>query len=78
MSPEGHFDFESVSDQEDRLDYDNLKPCPKCQKLIACDATICYFCGQDVSYQEKTSWVGWVVAFLVIVFVLSILFSVIS
>lgn len=78
MSPEGHFDFESVSEQEDRLEYDNLKLCPKCHKSIASNVTVCYFCGQDVGYQGRTTWVGWIAAFLIIVFALSILFGAIN
>lgn len=75
MSAEEQFNFKSVSEEEERLDYNHLEPCPNCKKPIAYDATICYFCSQDVSRQGKTTWVGWIAAGLVIIFILALIFN---
>lgn len=77
MSPEANFDFQSFSQEEEKLDYKHLKPCPNCKKPIASDATICYFCGQDVVYHTKGSWLSWLIAaglviILILVFTLSL------
>ncbi len=73
--PEDYFDFKSVSEQEEKLDYQHLKPCPHCQKSIAQDVTICYFCGQDLGDQGKASRSGWIVVVVVVVFILSLAFA---
>ena len=75
---EGKFDFHQATDEEESLDYNKLKPCPKCKKPIAQDAVICYFCGQDVIRPGKTPWAGWVAAGLIIIFILSILLGLIG
>ncbi len=48
MNDEGYFDFESLSEEEEKLDFGRLKTCPSCKKPVASDATICYFCGSDL------------------------------
>lgn len=74
MNPEGRFDYQSMSEQDDRLDCSQTKTCPHCKKAIAVDATICYFCGQDFACQTKRSWVSWVVGSLIAALILSMLF----
>jgi len=78
MSPEGYFDFKSASEEEENLDYAHQEPCPHCKKLIARDATICYFCGQDVARKGKVFPVGWLAAGLIIILILSILLGAIG
>ncbi len=70
---EGKFDFKSVSEEEDKLDYDNLVSCPHCQKSIAADATLCYFCGAEVNLSRKRPlsavWIA-----IAVVFILGLIF----
>lgn len=68
--PEDFFDFESLEEPENSLDYENLIECPHCKKLIAEDATLCYFCGEEVNFKKKSSGGSW--AILIFIFLLTI------
>ncbi|MCK4520003.1 MAG: hypothetical protein KAT96_02435 [Candidatus Omnitrophica bacterium] len=72
---EGHFDYQSISEEKEELDFSKLVPCPKCKKLIPHDATMCLYCGEEVIFQEKKSWVTWVGVVLIIAFILFALLS---
>lgn len=64
--PEDFFDFKSVSEEEESLDYDHLLECPHCRKPIPKDATLCYYCGQEVYFNDKKSKFSyWVFLFIV-------------
>jgi len=63
---EDFFDFESVSEEEDNLDYGHLSECPHCKKPIPEDATICYYCGNDVYRDKKSHWFSWLVLIFII------------
>jgi|TARA_B100002003_G_C13848506_1_gene416025 hypothetical protein len=70
---EGKFDFHQATEEEENLDYNKLKPCPKCKKPIACDATMCYFCGSSLEVLSKPLWIVWVAVIIVIIFAISII-----
>jgi len=61
---------------QDDLDFSRTRICPHCHKPIAHDATICYFCGEDVPYEDKPSrpWVTITAIIMVIIFVAMIFF----
>jgi len=70
---EGNFDYKQAIEEEEKLDFNNLKDCPNCKKPIASDATMCYFCGQEVVSADKSPWLAWVIVATIIIFVASIL-----
>jgi len=47
--------------------------CPHCQKSIAADATLCYFCGAEVNLSRKRPlsavWIA-----IAVVFILGLIF----
>ncbi|MCP4653079.1 MAG: hypothetical protein GY858_06835 [Candidatus Omnitrophica bacterium] len=67
------FDYKEVSESEEKLNYAKLIECPYCKKQIAHDATMCYFCGEEVDYKQKSSWVSWVAILVLITFLALIL-----
>ena len=67
------FDFQSLSEQEEQLDFDKLIPCPHCKKPILQDAGMCYYCGRDAIVYKKPRWVVWVAIIVVIAFALLML-----
>ncbi|UCD15693.1 MAG: hypothetical protein JSV34_01190 [Candidatus Omnitrophota bacterium] len=68
-----YFDYQSVSEQDENLDFKNLKPCPHCKKPVPADATLCLYCGESVSGSHKKTWIIWVAVFVIITFVALIL-----
>ena len=71
---ENHFEYEQISEEEEKLDFDNLVPCPNCKKPIPQDATMCFYCGQMVRSQGKSVWITWIVIVLIILLILFLLF----
>lgn len=65
----GYFDFEEVSEEEETLNFDKKEPCPHCEKPIPEDATMCFYCGQEVVRGQKIKWaaVFWAVLALVLI-----------
>jgi hypothetical protein len=72
---EGHFDYQSVSEEKEELDFDRLVPCPHCKKPIPRDATICLYCGGDVIYRHKSPWFIALAVFIILVFIIFLLKS---
>ena len=73
--PEDYFDFHSVSEESDNLDFSKMIPCPHCQKPIAHNATHCLYCGKTPAQtKSKVTWLVWVGAVLVLaIFIAAIL-----
>lgn len=71
---EHNFDFEEHHDAPESLDFSKKAVCPHCKKPIAHDATMCYFCGEDVPPAAKPKWVVWATAIFIIVLVAVIIF----
>jgi predicted nucleic acid-binding Zn ribbon protein len=71
---EESFKFEEVSEEEEKLDFENLASCPHCKKPIPCDATMCLYCGKEVLAKKKSARFVWTVVLLIIVLVLFLLF----
>ena len=72
---EEHFEYRQVNEEEEKLDFDNLVPCPNCKKPIPQDATMCLYCGKEVPNQRKpATWAVWLVIIAIIVLILFILF----
>ncbi len=65
--PEDHFDYQSVSEEPEQLDFDKLISCPHCHKPIPHDATLCYYCGKETSSPGGAGWMTWVVIVLIII-----------
>jgi len=64
-----YFDFKSISEEPESLDFKNLEPCPKCRKSIPSDATMCLYCGEEVYRSSpKPVWVVWTAIILIIIF----------
>jgi len=51
---QGHFDYRSVSEESESLDFEKLLPCPHCGKPIPHDSTMCLYCGQEVVWSKKS------------------------
>ena len=71
-----YFDFESISQEEENLDFNKMLSCPKCKKPIPHDSISCYYCGETVAFSKKSNWVVVTAIAIIIVFVLFILASV--
>ena len=71
---EENFDFQTVDEQKEELDFQNLKPCPHCQKLVPKNAISCLYCGESISFSARPKWVMWVVIFVIVSFILLIIF----
>lgn len=67
--PNDWFDFNSVSEESERLDYKNLVVCPHCKKPIPADSTNCLYCGETVCFCQSRGWIGWVAAILILILV---------
>ncbi len=67
---QGYFDYQSVSEEKDELNFSKLIPCPRCKKPIPDDATLCLYCGEAVTPEGRSSGVTWVVILLIIVITL--------
>ncbi|MFH1519846.1 MAG: zinc ribbon domain-containing protein [Candidatus Omnitrophota bacterium] len=67
MMDQGYFDYQSISEEKEELDFSKLTPCPRCQKPIPHDATICLYCGEEVIPERGSSRLTWVVVLLIIV-----------
>lgn len=63
---EGHFDYRSVSETGDDLDFGKLSPCPHCGKPIPNDATMCLYCGRESVRRNKNPRVAIAIFLLVI------------
>ena len=72
---EEYFDFETVDEYPEELDYQNLKPCPHCKKPIPSNATMCLYCGEPVEqhHPESKGWIKWIGIFTAIAFLLLII-----
>ena len=75
MMNEERFDYRSVSEEKEELDFSKLTPCPKCKKPIPHDATMCLYCGEEIIFREKKSWAVWIGVVLIIAFILFCLFG---
>lgn len=64
------FKFEEIKEETEKLDCEHLVPCPHCKKPIPVDAMMCLYCGEEVYFPKKKSWVFWTAITLIIVFVL--------
>jgi RNA polymerase subunit RPABC4/transcription elongation factor Spt4 len=73
---EGHFDFNSVSQEEEKLDFNKMLPCPKCKKPVPHDAITCYYCGEAVAFSKKSNWIIITATIIAVIFTLFILASV--
>ncbi|MDP8289690.1 MAG: hypothetical protein P9M02_01820 [Candidatus Susulua stagnicola] len=73
---QGHFDYKSVSEESESLDFEKLVPCPHCNKPIPNDATMCLYCGEEVSFSKKSPWFLSVAIILIIVLLLFFLKSI--
>ena len=71
---EERFDFESVEEYDEDLDFKNLKPCPKCKKPIPQNAISCLYCGESVSFSTRPKWIVWAALFAAVCFLLLVLF----
>ena len=65
---ENHFDYQSVSEEPELLDFEKKVPCPHCKKPIPLDATMCLYCGVDVSPHGKPRWTVWTVVVVIVLF----------
>ncbi|MCK4912359.1 MAG: hypothetical protein KAS05_01405 [Candidatus Omnitrophica bacterium] len=72
---QGHFDYKSVSEESESLDFGRLLPCPHCKKPIPHDATMCLYCGQEVVWGKKSPWFSIVVIILIVALLLFFLKS---
>ncbi|MFH1504249.1 MAG: hypothetical protein ABIH08_02500 [Candidatus Omnitrophota bacterium] len=63
-----NFDYQSVSEEQEELNFDKLAPCPDCKKPIPQDAAMCLYCGKKVSRGKKPAWFIWLAVFLIIAF----------
>jgi len=71
---EEQFDFQSLPQEDEQLDFKNLKPCPNCKKPIPQDATSCYYCGESAGEIKKPAWFIWLAVFVIIAFALLVIF----
>jgi len=69
VSPESFFDFQSVSEEAEELDFKKTVLCPHCKKPIPHEAIRCLYCGEEVVSVKKPAWVVWTAVLLVIIFV---------
>ena len=67
---QGDFGYRQISEEKDELDFKNLLSCPHCKKPIPADATMCLYCGEGVDFSSNRlqSWVIWVAAILIVIF----------
>ena len=72
---EDQFDFKSVSESNEELDFNRLIPCPHCKKPIPFNATMCLYCGEGVTTHKKSNWIVWTAIFLLIIFIVFYLFG---
>ena len=68
---QGNFEFRPVNDEDEGLDYQHLKPCPHCAKPIPQNATLCLYCGEEVRFYKKPSWIVWAALIALISFILA-------
>ena len=68
-------DFESLSEEPEKLDFNNMVPCPQCNKPIPHDATMCLYCGEEVAFSKKPAWVVWTAIAIIIMFTVLLLAS---
>lgn len=69
------FEFKETFDDQEQMDFDRLSGCPRCGKPIPRNSTMCFYCGEEISFTSKTgSWKVWVTLFLIIIFVIVSLF----
>ena len=66
---EGNFDFKSVTEEPEDLDFSNLVPCPHCKKPIPRDALNCLYCGRSVDVYNKPLWLIWTAVLLIVIFI---------
>jgi RNA polymerase subunit RPABC4/transcription elongation factor Spt4 len=66
--------YRQLSEEDEELRFQKKKRCHNCKKLIAHNATLCYFCGEeaDAGSFKKPLWVVWTA--LVLIAVLGIFF----
>jgi len=69
MNRESFFNFQTLSEEPEELDFSKTVSCPHCKKPIPQEATICLYCGEQIMDSKKPAWVVWTAAFLIIVFV---------
>lgn len=67
------FDYESIGEEEEQLDYNKLSACPHCKKPIPFDSLLCLYCGQSLSSFSKKSWVVIAAIIFLAIFVIFIL-----
>lgn len=73
---QGYFDFKEEIDENEDLDFNKLIECPHCHKLIPHDSVLCLYCGESVSFGNKSSkWVMWIVIFVIIALLAIIIFQ---
>lgn len=73
---EDYFKFFSTREEEERLDFENLKPCRHCGKPIPANATMCLYCGRSTGdYSKKSFWSIVITVSLIISFIVLILLS---
>jgi len=70
-----NFNYQSLSEEEEKQDFSKSTACPHCKKPIPHDATMCLYCGEAVAYPGKKRWVVWVAVFLLIAFMGLLLIS---
>jgi hypothetical protein len=66
--PEDYFDFHTASEEQEELDYKHLVECPHCKKPIPQNATMCYYCGEEITFGKKPLWIIWTAIVLIIIF----------
>ncbi|MBN3041175.1 MAG: DUF2116 family Zn-ribbon domain-containing protein [Candidatus Omnitrophica bacterium] len=71
--PEADFDFKDVNQEPEILDYDNLLPCPHCNKPIPSNSTMCLYCSGEVYFNKRKKPL-WIVLTAVILLLLLIIF----
>ena len=70
---QAHFDYKKVTEEKDELDFENLVPCFHCKKPIPSDATMCLYCGHEVTHYGSQQWVIWVAIILIVIFAVFII-----
>jgi len=69
MSADEYFDYKTVKEEDEGLDFDNRVPCPHCKKLIPYNATMCYYCGAEVNFRKRPRWIFLTTVLLIIIFI---------
>ncbi|HDN85602.1 MAG: hypothetical protein DRP68_04205 [Candidatus Omnitrophota bacterium] len=75
MKEEDYFPFQEVLEEEEELDFSQLKKCPYCKKPIPYNAIICLYCGKSLPSPTKAKWKVWIAVIIVISFILFILWG---